>query len=174
MKKNKHLNVVNSINMTVNDDQGLLSPYCESGMPVISSDVADFLLNGANAFHPAEKLVLNVTSDCVDKNEQKQYASAIKNYFALKLNDVQRDLKRKTLIAVWFTIIGIVALAFMFICDAYNVANLWIECIDIFAWVFLWEAVDQFFIERSELLLLRKRYINLIQMPINFIAKTTR
>lgn len=174
MKNNKHLNVTNYINMTVNDDQNFLSPYCESGMPVISSEVADFLINGANAFHPTEKLVLNVTSDCVDENEKIQYSSAIKNYFALKLNDVQRDLKRKTLISVVFTLIGIIALAFMFVCDARNVATLWIECIDIFAWVFLWEAVDQFFIERNGLLLLRKRYINLIEMPINFIDKTKR
>ena len=40
------------INMTVNDDSDFLSPYAETGKPVISSEVAEFLENSANPFTP--------------------------------------------------------------------------------------------------------------------------
>lgn len=57
----------------------------------------------------------------------------------------------------------------MFVLDHIGVNSLWIEVIDIFAWVFLWEAVDLFFIERSHLLVRAKRLQNFIQMQINYL-----
>ena len=156
------------IDMSVNDDSSFLSPYAETGKPIISSEVAGFLENAANAFHPKEKIVLTIHSTCIDENEKTVYDNAIRNYFKLQQNDVNRDMKRKTVIATWFSIVGIVALAFMILIGRLGVNDLWVECVDIFAWVFLWEAVDQFFIERSGLLLKKKRLDNFINMEIIF------
>ncbi len=156
------------IDMSINDDSSFLSPYAETGKPIISSEVAGFLENAANAFHPKEKIVLTIHSTCIDENEKTVYDNAIRNYFKLRQKDVNRDMKRKTVIATWFSIVGIVALAFMFLIGRLGVNDLWVECVDIFAWVFLWEAVDQFFIERSGLLLKKKRLDNFINMEIIF------
>ena len=156
------------IDMSVNDDSSFLSPYAETGKPIISSEVAGFLENAANAFHPKEKIVLTIHSTCIDENEKPVYDNAIRNYFKLRQKDVNRDMKRKTVIAIWFSIVGIVALAFMFLIGRQDINDLWVECVDIFAWVFLWEAVDQFFIERSGLLLKKKRLDNFINMEIIF------
>ena len=154
------------IDMTVNDDSDFLSPYAETGKPVISSEVAEFLENSANAFHPKEKITLSVHSDCIDDNEKIVYEKAIRNYFSLQLID--RSMRRKTIIATWFSVVGILALAFMFLISRLGINDLWTECVDIFAWVFLWEAVDQFFIERSGLMLRKKRLDNFIDMKIIF------
>lgn len=156
------------IDMSVNDDSSFLSLYAETGKPIISSEVAGFLENAANAFHPKEKIVLTIHSTCIDENEKPVYDNAIRNYFKLRQKDVNRDMKRKTVIAIWFSIVGIVALAFMFLIGRQGINDLWVECVDIFAWVFLWEAVDQFFIERSGLLLKKKRLDNFINMEIIF------
>lgn len=156
------------INMTVNDDSNFLSPYAETGKPVISSEVAEFLENSANAFHPKEKITLVIHSGCIDENEKIVYEKAIRNHFSLQLNDVDRSMRRKTIIATWFSVVGILALAFMFLIGRLGINDLWVECVDIFAWVFLWEAVDQFFIERSGLMLRRKRLDNFINMEIIF------
>ena len=44
-------------------------------------------------------------------------------------------------------LVGVAALGSMFFAESFGVKQLWIECIDIFAWVFIWEAVDLQFIE---------------------------
>ena len=42
------------------------------------------------------------------------------------------------------------------------------EFIDIFAWVFIWEAVDQFFIEKNALIIQKKRLTHFTTMTINY------
>ena len=160
---------ISDINMSVADDSNFLSPYAETGMPVISTEVADFLTTSANAFHPKNKLRINIKSDCIDDNEKVVYKAAIRNYFSLQLGEVARDMKRKTAVALWFTLIGIFGLAFMFLLGNLGVNDLWVECVDIFAWVFLWEAVDQFFIERGGLMLKSRRMENFVNAEVNYL-----
>ncbi len=154
--------------MSVSNDDDFLSPYAENGKPVISSEVAEFLENAASAFHPSQPLALNVHGDCIDENERKAYPQAIKNYFSLQYRGVLRDMKRKTMIAAVFAIVGILALISMFVFSASGLGEVWVECIDIFAWVFLWEAVDQFFIERAGLQLRSRRLKNFTEMRVRF------
>ena len=165
----KHEPTTCTINMTVLDDSEFLSPYSEINTPVISGEVAEFLENGANAAHIKDNFELNVYSNSIDGDKQTRYEQAIRNYFALKLNAEQRELKRNSLVSLIFAIVGVVALAFMIICDQLlDMQAIWVECIDIFAWVFLWEAVDQFFIERRKIRFSRKRLKSLAEMPISF------
>lgn len=166
--KNKNASTPAELYLNVLADSDFLSPYSSGNTPVISSGVADFLENAASAYHPDRDLVLNISGDCISDDERQVYTQAIKNYYSLKLTDIQRSLQRKAVIAAWFAIIGILSLSFMFLCDGLNVYQLWIECVDIFAWVFLWEAVDQFFIERTSLLVMQKRYTKFIEMPCLF------
>ena len=156
------------LNLNITDDSEFLSPYSPSEQPIISSDVADFLENSARAFHPRARVNLTITGRCVDESERSVYGDAIKNYFSLKLAETERDIKRKGWISLVFTIIGVVALVFMIVYESFVNNAVWTECVDIFGWVFLWEAVDQFFIERSGLLLKRKRFKNFVNMNIEF------
>lgn len=158
-----------NLNIFVADDSDFLSVYSEENKPVISGEVADFTENLAKAYHPDQTFKINIKSSCIDEEEQPKYKEAFKNYYSSKLEEANRDLIRKTWIAAIFALVGIAALAVMFILSAMEINEIWKECIDIFAWVFLWEAVDQFFIERSGLLLVCKRYKRFIEAEINFI-----
>lgn len=157
-----------TINMYVGDDDNFLSVYSLEGKPVISQEIADFIENSAKEFHPKDKLILNIYSSCIDNEEQKIYPKAIKNYFDLQIKDCDFELKRKTFIGALFSLIGVMALAFMIILSNRETKELWVECIDIFAWVFLWEAVDQLFIERGALVRKRKRFVSFFNMEIYF------
>ena len=156
------------LNLNITDDSDFLSPYSPSEKPLVSSDIADFLENSARAFHPRAKINLTITGRCIDESEKSVYGDAIRNYFSLKLAETERDIKRKGLMSLIFAIVGVVALVFMIIYESFVNNAVWTECVDIFAWVFLWEAVDQFFIERSGLLLKRKRFENFVNMSIEF------
>ena len=153
-----------NINMTINNDDDFLSHFCAFfGKALIGGELPNM-----QYFHPNEKLSLNIYSNCITDDEKVIYNQAIKNYFQLQLKDVIRSLKQKRIIAVSFSIVGIIALAFMFICSNMGIKQIWIECINIFAWVFIWEAVDLLFIEQNSLLIRRKRLINFIEMNINY------
>lgn len=156
------------IQLTVTDDSSFLSPYSTAGKPVISPDVSDFLENAAKATHPKNALRLVISGDCIDEEEKLAYKDAIKNTYQQKLAEERRELKRKNVVAAIFAMIGIIALAFMFIAESVGIGEVWKECIDIFAWVFVWEAVDLFFIERGAISLRLKRYANFVNAEIVF------
>lgn len=156
------------INMTVLNDSEFLSPYSATDAPVISSDVAEFLENGAAKHLPKRQIELNVLSDCIDDNEKPVYDSAIRNYFRLKADGSDTELKRNLIVSVVFTVIGVIALAAMLLLDHFFASAIWTEVVDIFAWVFVWEAVDQFFIERRRLLRDRRKYQAFTQARISF------
>ncbi len=165
----KVIDEVYNINMTVLSDDGFLSPYSPVAVPVISSEVAEFLENSAENYVPKQKMQLNIRSDCIDDAEKVTYDKSIHNYFDLKLTAAKRDLRRNLIISIIFTIIGIAGLALMFVLDYLGVKAIWVEVADIFAWVFLWEAVDQFFIERRKILLDSRKFKAFAEMKINYV-----
>lgn len=166
----KEFNPICKINMTVMDDSDFLSPYSPTDTPIVSGDVAEFLENGANKFLPKQQIELNVHSNCIDDGEKVIYDEAIRNYFNLKLDGMKLALRRNLIVSVIFTVIGILGLAAMVIIDHFFDKAIWTEVVDIFAWVFVWEAVDQFFIERRKLLLERKKYQAFTEMKINYYS----
>ena len=56
----------------------------------------------------------------------------------------------------------------MFILSAHGLGEVLTECLDIFAWVFLWESVDQFFIESRALVRKCRRFDNFVNADIAF------
>lgn len=155
--------------MTILNDDGFLSPYSATSSPVISSDVADFLENSAQAFGIKDSLKLSVHSDCVDEDEKKIYPQAIKNYFSAQLKSLTAELKRNLVTAILFSLVGVCGLIFMIVYSHLGKNEIWVECIDIFAWVFLWEAIDQFFIQRTVLNRKRKRICALCEITVDFL-----
>ena len=156
------------INMTVLNDSEFLSPYSPTETPIISGEVAEFLENGAAKRMPKQKVSLNIHSDCIDDGEKTVYDKAIRNYFNLKLEGANQDLKRNLIVSVIFTVIGVVGLAAMLLFEHFFNNAIWVEVVDIFAWVFVWEAVDQFFIERRKLIRNRSKYQAFTEMQINY------
>lgn len=154
--------------LTVADDAGFLSPYSTAGKPVVSSEVSEFLDNDAKAIRPKNALRLKICGDCIDEIEKVKYAEAIKNSYEQKLAEEKRELKKKTITSAIFAVIGIIALIFMLASEKIGISEVWKECIDIFAWVFIWEAVDLFFIERAAISLRLKRYKNFARAEIVF------
>lgn len=157
------------INMTVHNDDDFLSPYSVNNTETISSEVADFLQNAAMAYHPKEKLTLRISSSCIDENEKRIYTKAIKNYFNLHFIENARELKRNTISSIIMMIIGVLGLAFMIFGEKLGFPSILIECIDIFAWVFIWETVDLFFISRSLLKLKLRRLIAFTEIKVEYI-----
>ena len=157
------------IQMNVKDDANFLSEFSESATPVISTEVAEFIENEANAVPPNEDFTLQVYNDCIDDREEKVYSAAIKEYYMQKYIANEREIKRNRFAVLLLGIAGILVLAAELIFD-YRVGNaLWSSVIDIVAWVLLWEAVDIGVLEARVTAIKRKRFLAYLSMKTEYI-----
>ncbi|MBP5683768.1 MAG: hypothetical protein J6X02_00750 [Bacilli bacterium] len=168
----KKIETVKEINMTVIDDSYFQSLYSLKDKPVISSDVADFLENTAREFKPFDKFKLNIYSDTIYEEDKSVYKKSIHNYYTLRIKELKHQMRQKTILASIFLLIGLAALVVMFIYLKINNNEIGYQLIQIFSWVFIWEAVHIFFIERRSLTLAMRRYMSLSDMDVNFYKLT--
>lgn len=157
------------VNMTVKNDDNFLSCFSADDTAVISDEVASFLENSVSGVAPKERLSLNVSSDCIDENEKAVYTKAIKKYYTDKYVENERHLRRNFILALILGILGIMILAFALILEYANKSLLWVEVVDVVAWVFIWESVDIIFFQNYLSRLNRVRYLAFVDMKIEFI-----
>ncbi len=155
------------INMTVRDDSDFLSRFSARNEAAISSEVAEFIEGSTEAILPKEKLCLHIFSRCIDEEEKKQYESGIHNHFSARLVSSKREYNRNLVIAFILAFVGIALIALSITVGAFG-SVIWMEAIDIAAWVFCWEAVDVFFFKNRALKLSSLRYSALSAMKIEF------
>ena len=135
------------IKMTVMDDSNFLSPYCYYN-PLISEEVAEFLKRERKLLRPpVKKLQIVIRSNVISEEEKVVYTHAIHNYFDAENKEDKILLKRTRFIALWMGIVGVLGFAALVILDSLFTLGIWEAIIDILGWVFVWEAIDQYFLE---------------------------
>ncbi|MCH5180775.1 MAG: hypothetical protein J1F32_06150 [Erysipelotrichales bacterium] len=150
------------IDMMILDDESFISPFCGKA-PVISSDVATYLDNAIKNVPPKFGVSLHITSDVVSKEKEEIHIESIRNYYRNEQKQLIRELVSNKLSAFIMFVIGLVVIATMIVLSLTNTSEIWITVLEIVGWVFVWEAVDTFFIERSKLkrdLLRANQFIN--------------
>lgn len=159
------------IGMTVLKDEDFLSAFSAGRQPVVSTEVAEFLDESAKAFLPREPVRINIYSDCIDKEEEKTYSEALKEYYVRHYKENRRELKRNAVVSLLMAVVGLLALTGSLLLS-YLLKNAVVsEATDIFAWVFLWEAVDLFFLERMVLRAERDRCLRFIEANICYYPR---
>lgn len=157
------------INIHVKEDSGFLSPYSIDGKEVISSELATFLEDAVKEIPPTREIHLEISGDTIDAHEQEVYPRAIHQYYKSQLIDIDRKLKRNKTSALIMLLIGIAVLGvYIALSLSLSDAHVFVEVIDIAAWVFVWEAVDLFFISRKEMLWEKKKYHHLYHASVSF------
>ncbi len=139
------------IKINVSDDSSFLSTYYFNDRPIISSDTAEFINHSMKYLRPDEKVHFIFSSKVIDDNEKVLYKEAIVNYYKLEFSDLSRNIKRTIRQAIIMTLVAIVIFVGYILLDYLNTKTLILNIIDIAGWVFMWEAVDLFFLERSSL-----------------------
>lgn len=157
------------IHVSVKEDSGFLSPYSIDGKEVISSELAIFLEDAVKEIPPKCDVHLEISGDTIDAHEQEVYPKAIHQYYKMQLVDINRKLNRNKMSALIMLIIGIAVLG-LYITLSFSLLenHVFAEVIDIAAWVFVWEAVDLFFITRKEILWEKKKYSHLYNASVGF------
>ncbi len=157
------------IDMQVTDDDNFLSVFSKKGTQVISAEVAGFIESSIQTVNPKESLCLRVYSDCIDDNEKVVYEKAIRKYYSDCHANAKQGSKTNLIISAILAFIGIALLAFSIIVGEIGSA-IWMEAVDIVAWVFCWEAVDVVAFKNRSLKINSLKYKALSEMQIEFYS----
>ena len=158
------------IRLNVTDDSNFLSPLSMKGNPLISSETAEFL--NLNIKHNLKDsgVKLIISSNVIDEAEKEVYKAAIHNYYRVEYKAVWKDLRRNLFLSIIMLLISACIFALAVILEATtNASAVILNMIDVFAWVFTWEAVDTLFLQRPKLHKEQKRNAAAIGAEIVFI-----
>ncbi len=152
--KNDNYEDIETINIKAESKAAIFSDYNYDSNEVLNSNLEEFLVEKVKNIPPKVNLRVKIfTDDCVDENEVKV---AYKNKFKGDFEELEQELKRNMLFAFTMLILGVLFMGFL-ILEIYFLNNYILSTIlEIAVWVFVWEAVDSFFLERSSIR--RKRY----------------
>lgn len=158
------------IRLHINDDDYFLSQLSVQGVPCVDDDVA-YLLNfylKNMSVDGDEKLVFKISGNNITEEDEKVYKKAIRNYYREEFLDVQQDLEENGRRTWWFAAVGIALLVGWFFLDKIGVPVLFSELVNICSWVFIWETVDNLFMERPGLRVKQLQNIKILEADIEF------
>lgn len=159
------------IEMTIIDPENFLSDYWASA-PVINSEAADFLDNAIRGIHARNypELFLEISADSLSTQQKQLFSDAIHNYYQNRLISEQHNMAHNTRSSILLFVIGTAILLVMFLLEGDGLQQWPAEILDIIGWVFVWEAVDEFWLERGKIRLRYHRWRVLSHIPIRFIG----
>ena len=147
--QDKSFNEIETINIKIKSEEELYSGYNYDKNEVLNPALGDFLLEKAEALPVKSKLRLKFFSD-VNIREHELF-SAIKNKFKGEFENYQRKLKKTALFSLVVLILGILFLGLFILEELFFHTPVLSIILEIASWVFIWEAVDAFFLERLSL-----------------------
>lgn len=156
------------ISISVLKDDDFLSYYSINEQPIITTEVADCLENSVKHLKPKTKLHFIFKSNEIDENEEIAYEKAINNYYTSEFIELCNDMRSHLFLSLIMTFVGAFFFALSLIVEKNSDNQILFNIIDIIAWVFVWEAVDIFFLERAKLKYKRQRCFEIMNSKISF------
>ncbi len=159
------------VDLRVINDNDFLSPYSTANHNAISEGVSDFIEHSLSDVFPEKPIHFRIYSDVITKEEQVEYTQAIHNHYADKYRQTCLEKKKLHNVAIIMALVAVAALSFMIGIDIAGLrTEVFTEIVDIFAWVFMWEAVDIFFLECTMLRFKQRRYLRLADSVIEYFG----
>jgi hypothetical protein len=158
------------VDLSIRNDDYFLSPYSTGENSVLSAEVSDFIEHSLMTIPVDESIKLRIHSDVINEEEKIEYSKAIKEHYSECYKSVSYEKKRHFKLAFIMAFVAILVLTVMIGLDLSGINNaVALEVLDIVAWVFMWEAVDIFFMKTTFIRLKEKRYLRLCDCSIEFV-----
>lgn len=129
----------------------VFSYYDLEGENVLDNEFDEFLSAKADAIPLKQELALHFHVKNATETKREEIDRAIKNNYKRELRALNRKLHRNAMFSLYMVIMFAISVAIYFplvIFDVHFLAQLLFEIV---AWVFMWEAVDQWFLHRREI-----------------------
>ena len=157
------------VNVSVAEDDDFLSPYGDSENLVISEEMAGYLKNATNGIPVKDDLHFKIKCSDVNKHNESKFRMAIHNYYSNQFIEIERKLKFNAFGVLATFILALVFLGVWALLDHFHVVEVVTLIVEIVAWVFMWEAVDLFFFQRSYLRHKKNRILQLLNAKVSFV-----
>lgn len=154
-----------TINVKIDSKEQLFSTYSYTG-DNLNSEFCDHVYEKAKHRPITENLTIKIHT--AEELSAEEVGSAIKNHYGAQYRVAKNEFNRLTAISLIMTLLGVVTLA-LFVLINHFWDNFYITTIvEIAAWVFIWEAVDNYFLQRpltkAKCLLLQRIFTAEIQI----------
>ncbi len=151
----------------VNKDQ-IFSTYNYDNNEKLNSELSQFIYDKARFVQPAKNVKIKIFS--TEEVDESEVSSAIKNHYKVDCIETKSEMRRNLLFSGIMLWLGIFFFAFLLLMHSYFY-NAYLEIItEIATWVFIWEAVDSFFLERLKLKRKRNLLLKLYSAEIKVIV----
>lgn len=150
-----------AITVKVEEEEQIFSQFDYDTNEKLNDEFASYIRDKARSAPVKSDISIKIYTPLNLK--QKEVEDAIHNKF--KQDYLQNQADKKT--NLWFSfamfVIGLISLGLLFLSYSYFRNDYADAILEIVAWVFMWEAVDAFFLERAKL---RKRQLTLLKLYV--------
>ena len=135
------------INVGAENYDDIFSPYCFKGGDTLSSSLVEYLNQKASVIPLEYDLTIKFHIKGANDEKRKEIQSALKENYESTIYAVDQRLHRTMIFSLWFILLGVIFSALYILThDKLHIAITYI--IDLLAWVFLWEGIDAFYLDR--------------------------
>lgn len=133
------------IDVKIAGREQLFSSYSYSG-DKLNPEFSGYVFDKAKGVPVTEDVKIRIhTAEKIDVAEAEQ---ALKNHYRAEYRNAKKEARRILAISVIMTLLGVLTLTALILIN-YFTDNFYVTSIvEIAAWVFIWEAVDYFFLQR--------------------------
>ena len=157
------------IDIAVNDLDDFYSPYSPKGYKLLNPEMIDYIDEYSKGIPAKQELTLRISAQNKSDDSKDRIEKTIRRTYAEKIASVNDDLRRNLMSSIIFMIVGLIFLVGVIITSTYEFSEAIYEVLDIIAWVFIWEAVDTFFMERHKKRVEKIKYAKIAVSEIIFV-----
>ena len=169
IKIKKDFGDIETINVKAESPKEIFSDYNYETNEILNEELESFIVKKAENIPLRSKLRIKIFVNEKDKIDEKEVNDAIKLRFRREFEDYERKLKRNAQLSFILLLIGILFLGFL-VLETALLDNYIISIIlEIASWVFIWEAVDKFFFERTEIREKRHQFARLYYAEVEIV-----
>ena len=147
------------ISIKAEEDEQIFSTYNYDCNEKLNSELDEFIWDKARFVPIAKDIKIKLYTNT--KIEEKEVVVAIKNNYKKEYIETRNELKRNAIFSLIILLLGLAFMSLLLLMHVYFY-NVYLEIVvEITTWVFIWEAVDSFFLRRSEL---KRKSITLLKL----------
>lgn len=159
------------INVKADEKGQVFSSYNFESNEKLNDELSDFIYDKAKDVPANKDIKIKIFTDF--KADEKEVQDAIKNNYKKEYINLKSEMKRNYIFSAVMFVLGIVTLTLLLLMHSWFY-NVYLEIIlEIATWVFIWEAVDSFFLQRAQLKRKCLTMLKLYSAEINIVNLKT-
>lgn len=129
----------------------IFSYYDLEGENVLDREFDEFLAAKADAIPLKQELAIHFHVKNATETKREEIDRTLKNHYKREVRALNRKLQRNLKFTIYMLFMFVLFFGIYIPLEIFNVNFVLTYIVDIIAWVFMWEAVDQWFLHRREI-----------------------